>query len=168
MEYGAYLDEQDYHTKTQYIELTVLKQIIKWLVAEGLLPTTCLVTLKLKKPRGTSTYCYTQAQVQAMFAHCRARSDLKWLADVVVALSMTGLRISELAGLRWQDLDLERGLLHLPTQRLRDECQPATACDRPSPIRTARCRSTRRCKKSWLDYRVTPTGVFFMARLAEN
>ncbi len=111
--YGKWLEDQDYHDKTQYIELTVLKQVIKWMVSEQLLPTTSLVAMKLKKPQGTTAYCCTREQVQAIIAFCRERSDLDWLADVVVALATTGLRISELAGLHWSDVDMERGILRL-------------------------------------------------------
>jgi len=111
--YGSWLDEQDYHDKTQYIELTVLKQVMKWMVSEELLTAGSLVTLKLSKPQGTTTYCYTQQQVRAIVAFCRQRAELHWLADVAVALATTGLRISELAGLRWSDVALDRGALHL-------------------------------------------------------
>ena len=41
---------------------------------------------------------------------------LKWLADVVTALAYTGLRISELAEMRWGDIDLQNRMLHLPDE----------------------------------------------------
>jgi len=111
--YGKWLEDRDYHDKTQYIELTVIKQALKWMVEEGLLPAGSLFRMPLKKPAGTSTYCYTREQVQAIVARCRARDELTWLAGVVVALSYTGLRIGELADLRWGDVDLEKGVLRL-------------------------------------------------------
>ena len=111
--YGRWLEEEDYGDATQYLELTTLKQVLKWMVGEKLLPTSNLVALKLKKSQGTSTYCYSHAQVQAIVAFCAARDRLRWLGRVVVALATTGLRIGELAALRWQDVDLERGVLHL-------------------------------------------------------
>lgn len=111
--YGKWLENQDYHDKTQYIELTVLKQALKWMIEEELLPATNNFHLPLKKPTGTNTYCYTQEQVRAIIAHCRANEDLCWLADVVVALSFTGLRIGELAELRWQDVDVDKGVIRL-------------------------------------------------------
>lgn len=111
--YGKWLEEQDYGDATQYLELTTLKQVLKWMVAETLLPASSLVVLRLRKPNGTSTYCYSRAQVQAMVAYCSERDDLRWLAHVVIALATTGLRISELSGLRWQEVDLERQVLHL-------------------------------------------------------
>lgn len=111
--YGKWLEDRDYHDKTQYIELTVLKQALKWMIEDELLPATNNFRLPLKKPTGTSTYCYTPEQVRAIIAHCRADDGLHWLADVVVALSFTGLRISELAALRWSDIDLDKSLVSL-------------------------------------------------------
>lgn len=124
--YGKWLEDQDYHDKTQYIELTVLKQALKWMVEEKLLPPTSLFRMPLRKPTGTTTYCYTLEQVRAIVAHCRADKELYWLAGVVVALAVTGLRISELAGLRWSDIDLERGVL-----RLTDTTQNSRKSKRP-------------------------------------
>ena len=111
--YGKWLEDRNYHDKTQYIELTVIKQALKWMMEEKLLPATNNFRLPLKKPTGTSTYCYTQEQVRAIISRCRADDRLRWLADVVVALSFTGLRIGELAELRWPDIDLEKGLVRL-------------------------------------------------------
>lgn len=111
--YGKWLEDRDYHDKTQYIELTVLKQTLKWLVGEELLPPTSLFRMPLKKPVGTSTYCYTQHQVRAIITHCRGRAELGWLGDVVVALAFTGLRIGELAALRWSDIDLAKKVIRL-------------------------------------------------------
>lgn len=113
MRYGAWLEHEDYHDKTQYTELTVVKQVVKWMVGEKLLSATNLITLKLKKPEGTATYAYSQAQVRAIVAYCRGLEGLGWLADVVTALATTGLRIGELSNLRWGDVDVRRGLLHL-------------------------------------------------------
>jgi integrase len=111
--YSLWLEEEDYGDATQYLELTTLKQVLKWMVGEKLLSTSNLVALKLKNSQGTSTYCYSHEQVQAIVAFCAARDDLRWLGHVVVALGTTGLRIGELAGLRRQDVDLERGVVHL-------------------------------------------------------
>ena len=35
--YGKWLEEQDYGDATQYLELTTLKQVLKWMVSENLL-----------------------------------------------------------------------------------------------------------------------------------
>jgi integrase len=60
-----------------------------------------------------------------MVAHCRRRQDLQFLAAVIVAMACTGLRISELAGLRWSDIDSGNNLI-----RLTDESAQAPRRDR--------------------------------------
>ncbi len=66
----------------------------------------------MKKPHGTDTYCWRTEEVEAILQHCE-QPDLQWLRSVVLALSTTGLRISELANLRWTDVDFERGTITL-------------------------------------------------------
>jgi integrase len=48
-----------------------------------------------------------------MLQHCRGVPGSDWLADVILALATTGLRISELAGLRWSDIDLDAKTIRL-------------------------------------------------------
>ena len=117
--YGAWLDDLDYEAATEYLELTTLKQAMKWLAAEKHIPSTCLFALPLEKPKGTTTYCYLPEEVTAIVTHCYADSKLTWLADVIVALATTGLRISELASLRWDDLDFGANMIKLTDTRHR-------------------------------------------------
>lgn len=136
--YGRWLVDEDYSGKTQYMELTVLKQALKWLVGEGLLPPASDIRLPLKKPHGTRTYCYTQAEVRTIVECCRADHRLGWLGVVVVALAVTGLRIGELAGLRWSDVDLDRRTLRLTdtTRSSRKSEQPDTRTTKSHRDRT--------------------------------
>jgi len=48
-----------------------------------------------------------------MIDWCAHTPERRWLRDVIVALASTGLRISELAGLRWSDLDLTQEMITL-------------------------------------------------------
>ncbi|WP_254509344.1 tyrosine-type recombinase/integrase [Anatilimnocola floriformis] len=111
--YAAHLESRDYKTKTLRNELTTLGQAIRWLVEEEHLTGYEPPKLKLKKVESERAYCYEPAEVSAMVAHCRERSDLDWMASVITGLACTGLRISELAALRWSDIDLTRGMLTL-------------------------------------------------------
>jgi integrase len=112
--YGAWLDDdQGYAYTTEYLILTTIKQTMKWLVGERHLPPTCLFALSLKKPQDTTTYCYKEDEVEAILAHCFGRMDLTWLGDVALALSHTGLRIGELAQVRWTDFDFAENMLRL-------------------------------------------------------
>ncbi len=115
--YAAWLDDEGYNYATEYLELTTIKQIIKWLVMENKLPASCLFSLKLNKPQGSTTYCYSPQEVQAMITHCSGQDGLVWLGELIVALATTGLRISEAAGLRWSDLDLQANTIRLTDTR---------------------------------------------------
>lgn len=50
---------------------------------------------------------------------CRSNTETLWLAHVITALACTGLRISELAGLRWTDIDLESDVISIKDESTR-------------------------------------------------
>jgi hypothetical protein len=54
--------------------------------------------------------------VEAIVEWCAKRPELVWLGHVIIALACTGLRISELASLRWTDLDHVGGAQGLSLQ----------------------------------------------------
>lgn len=103
--------------RTLYLELTTIKTVNKWLIESELLPANCKLIYKLTKPQGTDTHCYSRREVAAMFAQCGQTPGLEWLSRVIVALAHTGLRISELAGLRWSDIDLHTGTIRVADER---------------------------------------------------
>ncbi len=111
--YAAFLDDDGYAYATEYLELTTLKQAMKWFVESDLLPATCLFRLPISKPQGTTTYCWRPEEVVAIIQHCHQRDDLHWLWRVVVGLTCTGLRISELAALRWSDIDFDQNVIRI-------------------------------------------------------
>lgn len=115
--YLADLERQDYGERTLYLEATTLKQLMKFLVDQLHLPAECLFPLRLKKPSGTSTYCWSREEVVAMIDHCQRTPALAWLGDVILVLCQTGLRISELAGLRWPDIDFDRNVIRITNDR---------------------------------------------------
>lgn len=115
--YGNWLSSGSYAPRTVYLELTLIKSVQKWLIDEGVLPSSCQFSLPLRKPEGTDTYTYSQEQVTAMIEHCRCMPTLHWLADVIVALACTGLRIGELAALRRSDLDADCKTILLTDER---------------------------------------------------
>jgi integrase len=84
-----------------------------------------LFSLPLQKPKGTTTYCYTPEEVEAAVEICFECRELHWLGGVLVALATTGLRISELASLRWDDFDAK-----LEMVRLTDTKHRANKADR--------------------------------------
>ncbi|HUQ72114.1 MAG TPA: site-specific integrase [Planctomycetaceae bacterium] len=111
--YAGHLEQLGMSYNTQYLELTVLKQIMKWLIAEKHLPEDRRIQLPLPRDKESTAYCWAPAEFQAMVAHCRETSGLAWLADVLVALGFTGMRISELAQLRWSSVDVSNQMITL-------------------------------------------------------
>jgi len=73
----------------------------------------------VKKPSGTDTYWYKPAEVDAIVNYCGQHAGLVWLGNVVTALASTGVRISELAALRWSDVDSDLHVLQIVDERHR-------------------------------------------------
>jgi integrase len=136
--YATWLHDKGYAYATQYLELTTILQVLKWMRREKLLPRTKVPRLSLSKPGETTTYCWKREEVAAIVEFCRAHPELAWLADVVAALACTGMRISELAGLRWSDVDLANRMI-----RLTDESTRGRRRGRPEPrtLKSGRSRS---------------------------
>lgn len=140
--YAAWLDGEGYAFATEYLELNTLKQAVKWLTENDHLPVECRITgLKMPKPAGGATYCWTVEEVAAIVACCREQAELNWLGEVVIALASTGLRISELASLRWTDIDFEKNTIRLtdestfaPRQRRRKARETKNSRSRSFPI----------------------------------
>lgn len=118
-EYGAWLAKKEYADRTIVLELNLICSVVKWLVEEGYLSAACRFLLKLCKPDGSTTYCYTKKQVTRMVQFSQATPDLAWLGQVITALATSGLRINELARLRWSDIDLPSGTIRLTDERAR-------------------------------------------------
>jgi integrase len=115
--YAAWLDGEGYAYATEFIEITTLKQLHGFFIREELLPATNRIVMPMRKPTHTDTYCYKVPEVNAMLSHCRSDKKLRWMREVILALSTTGMRISELASLNWDAVDLEKKLITLKDER---------------------------------------------------
>ena len=115
--YGQSLTRRPYADATIYLELVLIKSVVKWLIDEKKIPESCRFKLSMCRPEGTDTHCYSQQEVQAMVAHCRTNPALNWMGDVIAVLACTGLRISEAAALRQSDVDLQSNTIHLTDER---------------------------------------------------
>src|SRR5262249_20429226 len=71
------------------------------------------LNLTIAKINGERAYCFTTEQVATMIQRCRAVPGLVWLANVIVGLATTGMRIAELSGLKWADINFETKKLTL-------------------------------------------------------
>jgi integrase len=138
-EYVTWLSGRGYADGTVYMEGTLVKQVVKWLVGEErALPEANRVRLRLKRSQTSDTYCYSRDEVRAMLDLCQTTPDLQWLADAIVALATTGMRVGELARLRWSDVDLDAGVITLADNRHSGLAKKAGA------VRTTKGRRPRR------------------------
>ncbi len=111
--YSAWLDDESYAYRTEFLELTTIKQAINWMITEKHLPEASRVRLSLTRPTGTDTYCWRQPEVTAILNRCYESADLNWLGDALTGLACTGMRISELAALRRSDINFEANVIKL-------------------------------------------------------
>ena len=135
--YASYLKTLGRRERTLYLELTTIKQTVKYLVEEGYLSEACRITMSLSKPKDSPTYCYSLQEVEAIVAFCKANEDFVWLGQVVVALACTGMRISELASLRWSDVDFDRNVVRVandPDKKKGERRRTKNRRDRSFPI----------------------------------
>ncbi|GAH02190.1 unnamed protein product, partial [marine sediment metagenome] len=109
----AHLEGKCYAHTTLGKELTTLKQAITWLIEDGHIKGMKPIKLKIRKAESQPAYCYRPGEVKAIVEFGVGKPKLTWLVDVIIALACTGLRIAELASLRWADIDIEPGLLRL-------------------------------------------------------
>ncbi|QDU88581.1 site-specific tyrosine recombinase XerC [Pirellulimonas nuda] len=138
--YSAFL-QPNYAAKTIHAELTLCKQIVKWLIDRGHLQGREPIRLAMRKAQSQAAYCWRPEEVDAMLALCLESPELGWLHDVILTLATTGLRIAELAGLRWSDICLDDKMLSLsdetgvsPTRKSEDRRRLKSGRGRSLPI----------------------------------
>ena len=136
--YASWLDKNGYAYRTQYLEIICLKQVINWVVENELILKPAKINIKVSKARGSDTYCWMPVEVQAMTALCEANVKLHWLGGVIGALASTGLRISELASLRWADIDFENQRI-----QIKDESSLAGIKKTKREVRTTKSSRSR-------------------------
>jgi integrase len=135
--YGTHLLKQSYAFATQGLEIVTIKQALNHWIKLRLLPESQQFDLEIDKVVESTAYCFTSQEVEAMIEHCRKNEHLRWLADVIVGLGYTGMRIGELSQLRRSAIDLDRGVI-----RIVDDSR--SAIDPKSGVRTTksgRCRT---------------------------
>ncbi len=85
--YADWLQDEGYAYRTQFLELTTIKQAVNYFIFEQLLPIECKIHLLMRKASGTDTYSYRSEQVRAMLSHCKSRTGLAWMRLVIAGLS---------------------------------------------------------------------------------
>jgi integrase len=115
--YGTWLHKRRYAAPTVVLELNTVASVVNLLVGKNRLPPNSRFSMGLPKIEESDRYCYRREEVTAMLEHCRKDPSLGWLGDVIVSLAVTGLRIGELAKMRWRDVDLAANTLCLTDER---------------------------------------------------
>lgn len=119
--------------KTIYTETVIIRQLVKFALSRGLIDEDPLRGLRLAKPKPTPQPCWTPEEVERILGAATPayREALTILAD-------TGLRAGELVHLTWDDVDLDRNLIHV---RPKDGWTPKTGDQRSIPM-SPRARAT--------------------------
>jgi site-specific recombinase XerD len=143
-EYRAWRVEAKAEPATIHHECVLIKQLANFAIRRGLITSSPLSTMKLKKPARTVQPVYTLEQVDAILAH----SSKTW-RPVFEFLACTGLRIGELCWLTWNDIDEKNCFIHV---RAKANWKPKDKEDRKIPVNdrlTALLKSLKR-GKGWV------------------
>ena len=132
--YRTYLTEQCHLSpKTIYNETIVMKQLFKWATREDHLARNTIGSLRFEKVRSPKQPCFTMEQVELLLSNAEP-----WVVPIFSTLAFTGMRIGELRDLRWEDVDLERNVIHICYGG--SDGRPKNKEDRFVPIHTKRLR----------------------------
>jgi len=114
--FGKKLENSKYKPRSVYLEMTTIKQVAKYLVEQKHLPASCAFRCPLTKPEGSDKHCYSVEEVAAILELAKSLPDCQWMYRALVGLAYTGLRIQELASLRWSDFSDNLSMIHLGDQ----------------------------------------------------
>ena len=112
--------------KTVHNETVIIRQLVNFALARGMIKDDPLKGLKLKKPKPTRQPCWTWDEVDCILAAANGHH-----LPVLVLLAETGTRIGELQFLTWDDIDFANSLIHI---RPKDDWQPKTGDQRVIPM----------------------------------
>jgi integrase len=114
--------------KTAHNDCLVIKGVFKWAskASRGLLKSNPALDWETPEPVKPKRPTYTLDQVTKMQTGVR-----EWLRPIVTVLAWTGMRIGELINLRWEDVDLNKKLIHI---RVREDWRPKGRADRTIPM----------------------------------
>lgn len=102
-------------TRTVHHYYSVLRAFFNWSTREGFLKTSPVTNVKVARPKRKLVHPYSPEQVKKMIEVCERdyRSGAKFLGSrnkvLLLAFLDTGLRLQEMAGLKRQDIDEQRG-----------------------------------------------------------
>ncbi len=112
--------------KTVRNETVIIRQVVNFALSRKLIIEDPLAGLKIKKAKSTEQPCWTRAEVERILT-----ASSGWHHDALTVLAETGMRIGEAKWLTWQDVDLDRNVVHI---RAKDGWKPKTGDQRVVPI----------------------------------
>jgi integrase len=130
----------------QYIHRT-LSKALKQAVSDGLIPRNAASSVKPPQPRTEEIHPLDREQVRAFL---EAVSGDRLEALYVVAIT-AGVRAGELLGLKWEDVDLEAGMLQV--RRTLSEARSGRIFEAPKSGKGRRIRLTRMATEALRGHR---------------
>src|SRR5215211_4193069 len=130
----------------QYVHRT-LSMALKQAVSDGLIPRNAAGSVKPPQPRTEEIRPLDREQTRAFL---EAVSGDRLEALYVVAVT-AGLRAGELLGLKWEDLDLEAGTLHV--RRTLSDARSGRIVEAPKSGKGRRIRLTRKATEALRGHR---------------
>lgn len=98
--------------------IALLRAILNWALAEGIIERNPAALIKLGSHGNRDTILESPEQYRVLFETLermeREGRIRRPVADAIRVIALTGARRGEIAGLRWQHVDLDRGLITLP------------------------------------------------------
>ena len=114
--------------KTVHTDTTIIRQLVKFAMRRDMISRDPLKGLKLSKPKPTPQPCWTRDQLQRIIA-----AATEPYRSMFIVLGATGMRVGELKHLTWDDVDLDRVVIHI---RPKEDWRPKTGDIRIVPIST--------------------------------
>jgi len=116
------LDEMEKRGTSRLMTNNILQQIkctFAFGVAEGIVKANPFVGMKMRKVPKRKKQALTHEEVDILLGEAKRRKHPYY--EIWMLTIALGLRRSELAGLKWSDIDFERGLIYLQRQKLPGE-----------------------------------------------
>jgi integrase len=120
----TFIHDREVASSTRKNRYAYLDTFFRWLRNQDLMDSHPLVDVKKPKPEKKTPAFFKPEDIERVIRCIRAHGEITedaagrtpddaWLVDLIHVAVCTGLRRGELRNLRWQDVDLEHGVLHV-------------------------------------------------------
>jgi len=121
----AYLNQNNYSRSSSARKLATLRSFYKFLVRRGYVGTNPVSAIKTPKQDKRLPKCLTLEQIQTLL-EAPKETDLLGIRDkaMLETIYSTGVRVSELVGLNFDDVDFLAGMLHIRGKGNKERLSP--------------------------------------------